>query len=65
MVFRDLFGEECFENDKFADIALKKLKRNINPDADVLLDWIEHGITDALTRKYVILPMRHCLKLSN
>ena len=51
---RDLFGESCFEDDFHEEIALKKIRRGASPETDTLLDWIELGVMDALSKKYVI-----------
>ena len=62
---RDLFSESCFEDDVHADISLKRMRRGASSQTDSLLDWIELGIMDAITKKYVIIIILSILLHSN
>lgn len=57
---RGLFADDNFADERFqADpssrdhVRLKLLRRGVSAHADSLLDWLEHGIYDALERKYL------------
>jgi hypothetical protein len=48
-----LFPEESFQDHKVAGMSLKKFRRGKDQRSDQLLDWIERGCFDALSKKYL------------
>lgn len=51
--FREFFGEDAFVDCKFGDMTLKKIYRGVTRGADMLMDWIDRGVQDALKHKYL------------
>lgn len=52
-LFRDLFPEESFHDHKIVGMNLKKFKRGGDGNSDKLVQWIEEGCYDALSKKYL------------
>jgi hypothetical protein len=50
---RGLFDEDVYQDHSVGGLALKGLARNINPEADALIDLLEKGVYDALEKKYL------------
>lgn len=50
---REFFGEDAFVDCKVGDLVLKQIYRGATQGADTLVDWIEHGVQDALRHKYL------------
>lgn len=53
MYLRGMFPDEAFEDDNEHQVRIKRLVRGQHSEADLLLDWLEHGIFDALSRQYL------------
>ncbi|KFH73420.1 hypothetical protein MVEG_00636 [Podila verticillata NRRL 6337] len=53
MYLRGMFPEEAFEDDNEHQVRVKRMVRGQNSEADILLDWLENGIFDALSRQYL------------
>ncbi|KAF9333473.1 DNA binding protein [Podila minutissima] len=53
MYLRSMFPDEAFEDDNEHQVRIKRLVRGQHSEADLLLDWLEHGIFDALSRQYL------------
>ncbi|KAG0028041.1 HORMA domain-containing protein 1 [Podila clonocystis] len=53
MYLRGVFPETVFEDDNEHQVRIKRLIRGQHPEADLLLNWLEHGIFDALSRQYL------------
>ncbi|KAG0038890.1 DNA binding protein [Podila clonocystis] len=53
MYLRAVFPDEAFEDDNEHQVRIKRLIRGQHPEADLLLNWLEHGIFDALSRQYL------------
>ncbi|KAG0077561.1 DNA binding protein [Podila epicladia] len=53
MYLRGMFPDEAFEEDSVHQVRIKRLVRGQHSEADLLLDWLEHGIFDALSRQYL------------
>jgi len=53
MYLRGIFPDEAFEDDNEHQVRIKRMTRGQNSEADLLLDWLEHGIFDALSRQYL------------
>ncbi|GIX64638.1 HORMA domain protein, putative [Babesia caballi] len=49
---RNLFAESVFEDTVIGGLQLKRLTRSI-PESAALLDWIDHGVFDAMAREYL------------
>ena len=79
-VYSDLFDEDCFEDHRISghwrtcacaqadvplsEMTLKMFKRGRNHQADTLLDWLEKGCYDALSKKYV-MRARHATRATH
>ncbi|KAJ3168231.1 HORMA domain-containing protein 1 [Geranomyces variabilis] len=50
---RGLFPENHFKDSSLGGIALKTIERNVSPQSDELLNWLEKGCYDALERRYL------------
>ncbi|KAJ3173947.1 HORMA domain-containing protein 1 [Geranomyces variabilis] len=50
---RGLFPENHFKDSSLGGIALKSIERNVSPQSDELLNWLEHGCYDALEKRYL------------
>ncbi|KAK7205732.1 HORMA domain-containing protein [Myxozyma melibiosi] len=55
-----LFADDNYDDERFQPdpalrdhVRLKLLKRGVSSQADLLLDWLERGIFDAIERKYL------------
>ncbi|KAG0327175.1 DNA binding protein [Podila horticola] len=53
MYLRGMFPDKAFEDDNTHQVRIKRLVRGKHSEADMLLDWLEHGIFDALSRQYL------------
>ena len=53
ILFRDLFPEESFQENKIAGMNLKRFKKGGDQNSDHLLKWIEEGCFDALKKRYL------------
>lgn len=49
---RNLFAESVFEDTVIGGLQLKRLTRSI-PESAALLDWIDHGVFDAMGHEYL------------
>ncbi|KAG0222954.1 DNA binding protein [Actinomortierella wolfii] len=50
---RGLFPEENFDDDRACNVQIKVVKRGYSLEGDTYLNWLEHGIFDALTKQYL------------
>ncbi|KAI9203330.1 HORMA domain-containing protein [Polychytrium aggregatum] len=50
---RMLFPEENYKDTSLNGLAIKSLRRDYSFEADELIDWIEHGVYDALEKRYL------------
>ena len=53
IIISEFFPDETFEDGRYWEMSLKKIRRGINTHADRLVDWIDKGCLDALQRKYL------------
>ncbi|KAK1442639.1 HORMA domain containing protein [Babesia gibsoni] len=49
---RNLFAESVFEDTAIGGLQLKRLTRSI-PETAALMDWIDHGVFDAMSCEYL------------
>ena len=61
-VYQICYGRAIFPNDAFTTVDVsgmekgmqaRKLNREYSDETKLLIDWVEHGVMDALTNKYL------------